>query len=55
MIDQFMLKITHTNNILLALEFLAEINLKFGKNQHIGFHGNHGNNMAVGDVSIADS
>ena len=29
--DQFMLKISHTNNILLALEFLAEINLNLVK------------------------
>ena len=29
--DQFMLKISHTNNNLLALEFLAEINLNLVK------------------------
>ena len=46
---QFLLKISHTNNILLALEFLAEFNLNLVK------IGNHGNNLAVGDVSIADS
>ena len=28
---QFMLKISHTNNILLALEFLAEFNLNLVK------------------------
>ena len=50
-----MLKISHTNNNLLALEFLAEFNVNLVKNQHIGFHGNHVNSMAVGDVSIADS
>ena len=50
-----MLKISHTNNILLALEFIAVINLNLVKNQHICFHGNHGSNMDVGDVSIADS
>ena len=52
---KFMLKISHTNNILLALGFLAEIKPKFGKNQHICFHGNHGSRVAVGDISIADS
>ena len=52
---QFMLKISHTNNILLAFEFLAEFNLNLEKNQLFGFHGNHGNDMVVGDVSLADS
>ena len=46
-----MLKISHT----IALEFLAEINLNLVKKRHICFHGNHGSNMAVGDVSTADS
>ena len=46
-----MLKISHT----IALEFLAEINLNLVKKQHICFHGSHGSNMAVGEVSTADS
>ena len=46
-----MLKISHT----IALEFLAEINLNLVKRQHVCFHGNNGSNMAVGDVSTADS
>ena len=50
-----MLKISHTNNILLALGFLAEIDLNLVKKHHICFHGNHGSNVAVRDVSIADS
>ena len=32
---QFMLKISHTNNILLALEFLAEFNLNLVKNSYL--------------------
>ena len=46
-----MLKISHT----IALEFLAEISLNLVKSSIFCFHGNHESNMAVGDVSTADS
>ena len=48
-----MLKISHT----IALEFLAEINQNLVKRSILifCFHDNHESNMAVGDVSTADS